>query len=111
MLTVHATTGTGLFLGATDKIWEKIASEIKKKIEAYYFLSDGVRQEIGLYRQDKDPKYFEWIEGAIRWKGLFQSITLYSINLGVVVVRLCNCLYIEYRILAVQLLGMCLKYN
>ncbi|KAL4221901.1 G-protein coupled GABA receptor [Mactra antiquata] len=33
-----------------------------------FFFLDGVRQPIGLYRQDQTPKYFEWIEGAIKWK-------------------------------------------
>ncbi|XP_045170037.2 gamma-aminobutyric acid type B receptor subunit 2-like [Mercenaria mercenaria] len=32
-------------------------------------IQDGARKRIALYRQDKDPKYFEWIEGALIWKG------------------------------------------
>ncbi|XP_045213752.2 gamma-aminobutyric acid type B receptor subunit 1-like isoform X2 [Mercenaria mercenaria] len=28
----------------------------------------NARQTVGLYRQDKNPKYFEWIEDAIKWK-------------------------------------------
>lgn len=32
-------------------------------------ISGGKRRYVGLYRQDKNPKYFEWVDDAIIWKG------------------------------------------
>ncbi|XP_053374067.1 gamma-aminobutyric acid type B receptor subunit 1-like [Mercenaria mercenaria] len=31
-------------------------------------IQGGKRHFVGMYRQDKDPSYFDWIEGAILWK-------------------------------------------
>ena len=33
------------------------------------FFSDGERALLAYYRKDKFPHYFEWIEGALKWKG------------------------------------------
>lgn len=35
-----------------------------------------MRQEVGLYRRVDDQGYFEWFEGAIKWKGKQCMISL-----------------------------------
>ncbi|XP_060569149.1 gamma-aminobutyric acid type B receptor subunit 1-like [Ruditapes philippinarum] len=34
-------------------------------------IQDGARIKIALYRQDKNPQYFEWNAGALKWKGTY----------------------------------------
>ncbi|XP_053374076.1 gamma-aminobutyric acid type B receptor subunit 2-like [Mercenaria mercenaria] len=53
-------TGVSGSVAFTDSDPDKII-EIER-------IQDGKREPVGLYRQDKDPSYFEWIEDAIRWK-------------------------------------------
>jgi hypothetical protein len=38
-------------------------------ISANVNFEGGERKVVAMYRQDKNPPYFDWFDGALVWKG------------------------------------------
>lgn len=60
----------------TDLVYLKVYGSLQILLRSCFnklicLYTGGERQMVGVFRQDKEPKYLELIENAIKWKGRY----------------------------------------